>query len=216
MAVTTITYRRPPLSPPDNIPPDVPAGENAYDGFGRYGFRVPFAIVSPWARHQHVSHAVYDHTSILKLVETKWNPPALTYRDANALAPWTCSTCAGRPSRSRRRSPSRSRHRPERTGVQRDRTRHDPATWLGHRVRPERGAGRVLVSRWGWRSGVRSGGRVLARHSAHRRPGSKGHGRTSRTPLGGWCVALVMACSRVPSSRQRRTSTSRCPEPHPD
>jgi phospholipase C len=87
MAVTTITYRRPPLSPPDNIPPDVPAGENAYDGFGRYGFRVPFAIVSPWARHQHVSHAVYDHTSILKLVETKWNPPALTYRDANALGP---------------------------------------------------------------------------------------------------------------------------------
>jgi phospholipase C len=27
---------------------------------------------------------VYDHTSILKLVETKWNLPALTYRDANA------------------------------------------------------------------------------------------------------------------------------------
>jgi phospholipase C len=73
--------------PPDNIPPDVPAGESAYDGFGRYGFRVPFAIVSPWARRQYVSHAVYDHTSILKLVETKWNLPALTYRDANALAP---------------------------------------------------------------------------------------------------------------------------------
>ena len=30
---------------------------------------------------------VYDHTSILKLVETKWNLPALTYRDANAHAP---------------------------------------------------------------------------------------------------------------------------------
>jgi phospholipase C len=29
---------------------------------------------------------VYDHTSILKLVETKWNLPALTYRDANAAA----------------------------------------------------------------------------------------------------------------------------------
>jgi phospholipase C len=73
--------------PPDNIPPDVPSGQSAYDGFGRYGFRVPFAIVSPWARRQYVSHAVYDHTSILKLVETKWNLPALTYRDANALAP---------------------------------------------------------------------------------------------------------------------------------
>ena len=73
--------------PPDNIPPQVPAGESAYDGFGRYGFRVPFALVSPWARRNHVSHVVYDHTSMLKLVETKWNLPALTYRDANASAP---------------------------------------------------------------------------------------------------------------------------------
>jgi phospholipase C len=72
--------------PPDNIPPDVPAGQSAYDGFGRYGFRVPFALVSPWARRNFVSHEVYDHTSILKLVETKWNLPALTYRDANAVA----------------------------------------------------------------------------------------------------------------------------------
>jgi hypothetical protein len=31
-----------------------------------------------------VSHVVHDHTSILRLVETKWNLPALTYRDANA------------------------------------------------------------------------------------------------------------------------------------
>jgi phospholipase C len=73
--------------PPDNIAPVVLAGESAYDGFGRYGFRVPFALVSPWARRHHVSHVVYDHTSMLKLVETKWNLPALTYRDANANAP---------------------------------------------------------------------------------------------------------------------------------
>ena len=73
--------------PPDNIAPQVPSGESTYDGFGRYGFRVPFALVSPWARPNHVSHVVYDHTSILKLVETKWNLPALTYRDANASAP---------------------------------------------------------------------------------------------------------------------------------
>ena len=45
---------------------------------------MPFALVSPWARRHFVSHEVYDHTSILKLVETKWNLPALTYRDANA------------------------------------------------------------------------------------------------------------------------------------
>ena len=31
-----------------------------------------------------MSHQTFDHTSILKFVETKWNLPALTYRDANA------------------------------------------------------------------------------------------------------------------------------------
>jgi phospholipase C len=70
--------------PPDSIGPDLLPGENGFDGFARYGFRVPFALVSPWARKDFVSHEVYDHTSILKLVETKWNLPALTYRDANA------------------------------------------------------------------------------------------------------------------------------------
>ncbi len=70
--------------PPDDIPPDVPSGESAYDGFGRYGFRVPCALISPWARQDYVSHNVFDHTSICKLVETKWNLPAMTYRDANA------------------------------------------------------------------------------------------------------------------------------------
>ena len=75
--------------PPDAIPPAVPAGQQAYDGFGRYGFRVPAAIVSPWARPFYVSHQVFDHASICKLAETKWNLPAMTYRDANAA---TCST----------------------------------------------------------------------------------------------------------------------------
>jgi phospholipase C len=70
--------------PPDAIAPAVPAGQSAYDGFGRYGFRVPTAIVSPWARPRYVSHRVFDHASICKLVETKWNLPAMTYRDANA------------------------------------------------------------------------------------------------------------------------------------
>jgi len=69
---------------PDNIKPDVPKGESAYDGFGRYGFRVPCAVISPWARRDYVSHRVFDHTSICALIEAKWNLPAMTYRDANA------------------------------------------------------------------------------------------------------------------------------------
>jgi phospholipase C len=70
--------------PPDDVAPNPILGGPKYDGFGRYGFRVPCVIVSPWAKARHVSHTVYDHTSILKLVETKWNLPALTRRDANA------------------------------------------------------------------------------------------------------------------------------------
>ena len=41
-------------------------------------------MVSPYAKKNFVSHTVYDHTSILKTVEEKWNLPALTRRDANA------------------------------------------------------------------------------------------------------------------------------------
>lgn len=40
--------------------------------------------MSPYAKRDHVSHRVYDHTSILAMLEHKWNLPAMTYRDANA------------------------------------------------------------------------------------------------------------------------------------
>jgi phospholipase C len=70
--------------PPDAIPPVVEPGEQVYEGFARYGFRVPAVVVSPYARRNHVSHVLYDHTSVLAFVERKWNLPALTYRDANA------------------------------------------------------------------------------------------------------------------------------------
>jgi phospholipase C len=74
----------PPAIPPDNIPPSPPPGESKYNGFRQYGFRVPCAVVSPWARPSYVSHKVFDHTSTCALVEAKWNLPAMTYRDANA------------------------------------------------------------------------------------------------------------------------------------
>jgi phospholipase C len=74
----------PPALAPDDIPPAVPAGESTYNGFAQYGFRVPMAVISPFARPRHVSHRVMDHTSICALAEAKWNLPAMTYRDANA------------------------------------------------------------------------------------------------------------------------------------
>jgi phospholipase C len=60
------------------------AGPRTYDN---YGFRVPAVVVSPFARTECVTDRIYDHTSILKLLELKWNLPALTRRDAEAQAP---------------------------------------------------------------------------------------------------------------------------------
>jgi phospholipase C len=59
-------------------------GPNRYD---RYGFRVPAVIVSPYARPDYVCSETLDHTSVLKLVEEKWNLSPLTARDAAARTP---------------------------------------------------------------------------------------------------------------------------------
>ena len=59
-------------------------GPGRYD---RYGFRVPAVIVSAYARPDYVCSEVLDHTSVLKLVEEKWNLPPLTARDAAASTP---------------------------------------------------------------------------------------------------------------------------------
>jgi phospholipase C len=55
--------------------------------YDRYGFRVPAVIVSPYARPDFVLSEVLDHTSVLKLIEEKWNLPPLTQRDAAAVSP---------------------------------------------------------------------------------------------------------------------------------
>jgi phospholipase C len=55
--------------------------------YGRYGFRVPAVIVSPYARPDYVHSQTLDHTSVLKLIEEKWNLPPLTRRDAAASSP---------------------------------------------------------------------------------------------------------------------------------
>jgi phospholipase C len=69
--------------PPDDVPPALKPGDPP-GGFDRYGFRVPAGVVCPYSKKDYVSHTVYDHTSVLKTVEEKWNLPALTNRDANA------------------------------------------------------------------------------------------------------------------------------------
>jgi phospholipase C len=74
----------------DHVPPPAatpPSGEPvAQDGLR--GFRVPCLLMSPFARRQHVSHLVFDHTSILQFIEWRWKLDPLTDRDrtANNLA----------------------------------------------------------------------------------------------------------------------------------
>jgi phospholipase C len=90
---------RPPaaLNPGDGTHPVLPAGTPSFgDDYTRLGFRVPCVVVSPWAKRDHVSHVVYDHTSVLATLERKWNLPALTLRDANANDLRDCLVSHGR------------------------------------------------------------------------------------------------------------------------
>jgi phospholipase C len=73
----------PPACLPDNIPPMLQTGDEP-GMFDRYGIRVPVVVVSPYSRKHYVSHRTYDHTSIIRFIETRFDLPALTKRDANA------------------------------------------------------------------------------------------------------------------------------------
>jgi phospholipase C len=73
----------------DHVPPrraQVPPGDRALGSDGLRGFRVPFVMISPWSASK-VSHRHYDHTSVLRLIEWRWNLPPLTIRDASANNP---------------------------------------------------------------------------------------------------------------------------------
>jgi phospholipase C len=48
------------------------------------GFRVPCLVVSPFARRHHVAHDLYDHTSILRMIEWGFDLRPLSPRDARA------------------------------------------------------------------------------------------------------------------------------------
>ncbi|MBV8334882.1 MAG: phosphoesterase [Alphaproteobacteria bacterium] len=77
------------VPPPSGaVPPDNSAGEFGFD-YTRFGVRVPAVLVSPRIAAGTVFRAPqdatpFDHTSILKTVERRWNLPPLTRRDAAA------------------------------------------------------------------------------------------------------------------------------------
>ena len=71
----------------DHVPP--PLGCRALPSTSpstQLGPRVPFVIVSPWAKRGYVSHIARDHSSITRFIETVFDLPALTARDANSDA----------------------------------------------------------------------------------------------------------------------------------
>ena len=77
-----------PACPPDGYAPHDTNGNPLTPGkFDQTGFRVPFIVVSPYARAHFASHAIYDHTSITRFIEARFGLPALTARDANATPP---------------------------------------------------------------------------------------------------------------------------------
>ncbi len=47
------------------------------------GFRVPFLVVSPFAKPAYIDHAQAEFSSVLKFIETDFNVPNLTDRDMN-------------------------------------------------------------------------------------------------------------------------------------
>src|SRR5262249_52852553 len=55
----------------------------AADNFG-FGPRVPFLVISPWAKPGFIDHTVLEFSSVLKLIEERFDLDALTARDEQA------------------------------------------------------------------------------------------------------------------------------------
>jgi phospholipase C len=80
----------------DHVPPPPatdPDGLTGYDDSGnvwlpfhcdRFGVRVPAIVVSPYVPKKTIASTLYDHTSIARTIEERFNLPALTARDAAA------------------------------------------------------------------------------------------------------------------------------------
>jgi phospholipase C len=71
----------------EHVPPSVapiPNADATAGSDGKRGFRVPAILISPWSPRATVTSEVYDHTSVLNMIEWRWNLRPLTVRDAGA------------------------------------------------------------------------------------------------------------------------------------
>jgi len=77
------------VAPPRADAPDPkhPVDMDLVDGKALLGFRVPTVVVSPFTRgdpkNPRVNSTVFDHTSVLKMIEWRWGLDPLTGRDAS-------------------------------------------------------------------------------------------------------------------------------------
>src|ERR1700733_247552 len=74
----------------DHVPPPRALAPNnvdtdLVDGKALLGCRVPTIVASPWTlgnpSHPRVNHTVFDHTSVLKMIESVWDVPAVAARE---------------------------------------------------------------------------------------------------------------------------------------
>ncbi|MDQ1492606.1 MAG: phospholipase [Actinomycetota bacterium] len=97
---------------PPRVTPGVPLGaepasgpdRDVVDGRVLLGFRVPCIVASPLARGMdptgpRVDHRLYDHTSILRLIEWRWGLRPLGQRDASTRPADPANLAARPPSR---------------------------------------------------------------------------------------------------------------------
>jgi phospholipase C len=68
--------------PPPNGPDICVGNTGPTCDFVYTGYRIPLIVISPFAKKNYVSHTVADYTAWLKFVETRFNLPSLTQRDA--------------------------------------------------------------------------------------------------------------------------------------
>jgi phospholipase C len=69
----------------DHVQPPILRDEPARPfNHAQAGFRVPSFLLTPWGRRAAVDHNVYDHTSVLKMIEWRYGLKPLAPRDAAA------------------------------------------------------------------------------------------------------------------------------------
>ncbi len=64
----------------DHVPPP-------YQDYDSLGFRVPLLVISPYAKHDHVSHVQYETASVLKFAENIFGLDRLSAADRRANSP---------------------------------------------------------------------------------------------------------------------------------